>query len=45
MYQLAQAGMAMPDAVSAAIVARLSTLRFSILLGVLALLSFAGPNR
>lgn len=44
-YQLVQAGMAMPDAVMAAIVARLSTLWFSILFGVLALLSFAGPNR
>lgn len=44
-YQLNQAGMAMSDAVAAAIALRLSTLWFAILLGVLALLTFAGRRR
>jgi len=41
-YQLHQSGMALPAAVAAAIALRLSTLWFAILLGVGALLTFAG---
>ncbi len=44
-YQLNQAGMVMSDAVAAAIALRLSTLWFAILLGVAALLTFAGRSR
>lgn len=44
-YQLTQTGMPMPDAVAAAIALRLSTLWFAILLGVLAILSFAGSEK
>lgn len=40
-YQLTEAGMPLSDAVAATIALRLSTLWFAILLGVLALLSFA----
>ena len=40
-YQLAEAGMPVADAVAAAIALRLSTLWFAILLGVVALLSFS----
>ncbi len=44
-YQLHQAGMDVPGAVAAAIALRLSTLWFAILLGVGALLTFAGRQR
>lgn len=44
-YQLTEAGMSAPDAVAAAIATRLSTLWFAVLLGVVALLTFAGGER
>jgi uncharacterized membrane protein YbhN (UPF0104 family) len=44
-YQLHQAGMALPSALAAAIALRLSTLWFAILLGVGALLTFAGRQK
>jgi len=44
-YQLTDAGMPPADAVAAAIALRLSTLWFAIMLGVLALLSFAGRGK
>ena len=44
-YQLTDAGMPLADAVAATIALRLSTLWFAILLGVAALLSFAGRER
>jgi len=44
-YQLSEAGMPMPEAVAAAVMLRLSTLWFAMLLGVAALMSFTGRNR
>ncbi|MFN9030645.1 MAG: YbhN family protein [Betaproteobacteria bacterium] len=44
-YQLHQSGMALPAAIAAAIALRLSTLWFAILLGVGALLTFAGRQK
>jgi uncharacterized protein (TIRG00374 family) len=43
-YQLTRVGMPTPDAVAAALSLRLSTLWFAILLGILALLSFANRS-
>jgi len=44
MYQLVNLGVPAPDAVAAALALRLSTLWFAILIGILALLSFASPR-
>jgi len=44
-YQLSEAGMPMPEAVAAAVMLRLSTLWFAMLLGVAALMTFTGRNR